>query len=57
MSQIDAAADTLIKTDRKIRNDNAENAPAFLAVVSGMVNAAYRRKDGVYVMPITALRP
>ena len=44
VSQIDAAADTLIKTDRKIRNDNAENTPAFLAVVSGMTNAAYRKK-------------
>ena len=56
-SQIDKAAESLLKTDKKIREDNVENAPAFLAVVCGLSNAAYRRKDGVYVLPLTALRP
>lgn len=56
-AQIDNAAESLLKTDMKIREDNAENAPAFLAVVCGLSNAAYRRKDGVYVLPLTALRP
>ena len=32
------------------------NAPAALIVVVGLASAAYRRKDGVYVVPITALR-
>lgn len=56
-SQIDKAAENLLKTERKIREDNAENAPAFLAVICGLSNAAYRRKDGVYVIPLTALKP
>jgi uncharacterized protein len=33
------------------------NAPSALVVVVGLASAAYRRKDGVYVVPITALRP
>ncbi len=33
------------------------NAPSALLVVVGLASAAYRRKDGVYVVPITALRP
>lgn len=32
------------------------NAPAALIVIVGLASAAYRRKDGVYVVPITALR-
>lgn len=31
--------------------------PAFLCVICGMIDYAYRREDGVYVVPITALKP
>ena len=31
-------------------------APSVLAVICGMSNAAYQRKDGVFVVPITALK-
>jgi hypothetical protein len=31
--------------------------PAVLCVLCGMSNAAYRRADGVFVVPITALKP
>ena len=31
-------------------------SPSFLMVVTGMGNYAYRRKDGVLVVPITALK-
>lgn len=31
--------------------------PAFLCVICGMIDYAYRRNDGVYVVPITALKP
>lgn len=31
--------------------------PAFLCVVSGLIDYAYRRDDGVYVVPLTALKP
>ncbi|MDI9540286.1 MAG: DUF4143 domain-containing protein [Bacillota bacterium] len=53
---IDSAAKSLIK----IRNGlKAEGAiiPDVLVVVCGLSNFAYQRKDGVYVVPITALRP
>ena len=32
-------------------------APSALIIVVGLASAAYRRKDGVYVVPITALKP
>lgn len=35
----------------------SEVKPQFMAVVSGMIDYAYKRKDGVYVIPITALKP
>ena len=31
--------------------------PKFLCVISGMIDYAYKRVDGVYVVPITALKP
>lgn len=32
-------------------------APSFLAVISGIAKVAYRREDGVYVVPIGCLGP
>ena len=52
---IEAAAQNLIK----IRNSIIENggiAPKVLCVICGMSNSAYIRPDGVYVVPITALK-
>jgi predicted AAA+ superfamily ATPase len=50
--QIDEAANKLIKINKKF------NKPAkLLCVISGLSNAAYRRDDGVFVVPITALSP
>ena len=43
----------------KIRDSIKENGgkvPKILCVICGMTNAAYKRPDGVYVVPITALR-
>ncbi len=56
-NQIDKAADNLIRINNLITNDNPDNAPTFLAVICGLTNAAYHRKDGVYVLPLTALKP
>ncbi len=53
--QIDAAAENLLKL-----NDffTKEGKPvSFLCVVCGMAVYAYRRPDGVYVVPITSLGP
>ena len=56
-NQIDAAAAGLLKLSASLAAESPANAPAFLCVVCGLSDAAYRRPDGVYVVPITALRP
>ena len=37
--------------------ENPKLAPSLLCVICGLSNAAYRRPDGVFVVPITALKP
>lgn len=54
-NQIDEAAEKLIGCSEHFARHEAD-APAFLCVVCGMSSAAYRRPDGVYVVPPTALR-
>ena len=54
-NQIDKAAENLIKIKNQIENEGGI-APAVLCVVCGLSNAAYIRNDGVFVVPITALR-
>ena len=55
-NQIDAAASSLIKLKESISNEEKGVAPSELCVICGMSNAAYRRPDGVFVVPITALK-
>ena len=55
-NQIDAAAANLIGIQKQIAADTNGMAPAVLCVLCGMANAAYRRTDGVFVIPITALK-
>lgn len=54
-NQIENAANNLIKINKKILQDGQKGARQ-LIVICGMTNAAYQRKDGVYVIPITALK-
>ena len=55
-NQIDEAASNLISiSDRIVKNGGT--APSVLCVICGLTNAAYVRKDGVFVVPITALKP
>ena len=56
-NQIDAAAKSLLDINQKIQNDPKGKPPKVLCVICGLSNAAYRRPDGVYVVPITALKP
>ena len=51
-SQIDAAAQNLLRVAAKL-----EVQPSLMAVVSGTAPAPYRRKDGIYVIPLLSLRP
>lgn len=57
-SKADEAADNLLRLKNRITENPAAHhkEPEFLAVVVGFSDYAYQReKDGVYVMPITAL--
>lgn len=55
-NQIDSAAESLLNIKRSIENDPKGKPPAILCVLCGLTNAAYQRPDGVYVVPITALK-
>lgn len=53
--QIDAAAEGLLELRDTIAAEGG-NVPEVLCVVCGLTRAAYRRPDGVFVVPITALK-
>jgi len=53
--QIEKAANDLLNLKKQIENENGK-APSVLCVICGLTNAAYQRPDGVYVVPITALK-
>ena len=55
-NQIDAAGANLLKIKKQITDDAKGKPPAVLCVLCGMANAAYQRPDGVFVVPITALK-
>ena len=55
-NQIDEAAKNLLDINQKIKNDPKGRPPKVLCVICGLANAAYKRPDGVYVVPITALK-
>lgn len=55
--QIDAAAESLLRLQADFRKDPSGKPPKVLCVLCGMTNFAYRREDGVFVVPITALKP
>lgn len=54
-NQIDKAAENLINIRNAIASDGGKT-PSVLCVICGLSNAAYKRPDGVYVVPITALK-
>jgi len=56
-NQIDIAANNLLDIAKSFNKDPKGKPPTALCVICGLTNAAYRRPDGVYVVPITALRP
>lgn len=56
-AQIDAAAANLLKIKEKIAADPKGRPPHVCVVLCGLTNAAYKRADGVFVVPLTALAP
>ena len=55
-NQIDAAAESLLRIKTEFDSDPKGRPPSLLCVLCGLTNAAYRRPDGVFVIPLTALR-
>ena len=55
-NQIEKAANDLLNLKKQIEDENGK-VPSVLCVICGLTNAAYQRPDGVYVVPITALKP
>ena len=49
--KIEEAATNLLKF-----NEIVEKKPKFLCIISGLNEAVIRRPDGIYVIPITALK-
>ncbi|MDY6295712.1 MAG: DUF4143 domain-containing protein [Schwartzia succinivorans] len=55
--QIDSAAENLLSIRADIAKEGKGKEPKFLCVLCGLSNAAYKREDGVYVVPVTSLKP
>ena len=55
--KVDQAAESLLRLRRKVvENPAAQNVePAFMVVITGKSTLAYRRKDGIYVIPAACL--
>ena len=58
-AKVDQAAENLLRLERKVTGNEAARTPepAFLAVLVGAGTLAYRRPDGVYVIPVATLKP
>lgn len=54
-NQIDEAAKNLLNINNSIKMAGGKGAKS-LCVICGLTNAAYKRPDGVYVVPITSLK-
>ncbi len=55
-NQIEQAAGNLVKINKSIIKNGGKGAKN-LCVICGLSNAAIKREDGVYVVPITSLKP
>ena len=53
---IDRAAKSLIEISNSLEAEGGRK-PDILVVICGLSNFSYQREDGVYVVPITSLRP
>jgi predicted AAA+ superfamily ATPase len=54
--QLNEAASGLLKLKQEMEADLKAKAPAVLCVICGLADFAYKRDDGVFVVPITALK-
>ena len=56
MDEVDNASKKLIELRDSIK-ESGGIPPKNLGVIVGVSSYAYRREDGVYVIPITSLKP
>ena len=54
--QIDETAKNLLEINQSIIEEQCGKPAKVLCVICGLTNATYKRPDGVYVVPITALK-
>lgn len=54
-NEIENAVQNLLKIKKDIISNNG-NPPKEIIVICGLSNIAYKRPDGVYVVPITTLK-
>lgn len=55
-NQIEQAAKNLNNIYKKLEKEENANLPSMMCIICGLSNAAYQREDGIYVIPITALK-
>lgn len=56
VNQIESATENLKKIYKKMEKDPKSILPSAMIIVCGLLNAAYQREDGIYVVPLTALK-
>lgn len=55
-NQIESAAENLKTIYKEMKEDPDAILPSVMCIVCGLTSAAYQREDGIYVVPITALK-
>ena len=55
-NQVDKAAENLLKIKMNLDQMNHKNSPTVLCVICGLGEYAYKRPDGVFVIPINSLK-
>lgn len=55
-NQVESAAENLKKIYEEMEKDPKSILPSAMIIVCGLSNAAYQREDGIYVVPLTALK-
>lgn len=55
-NQIESAANNLKKIYKEMEKDSKSILPSAMIIICGLSNAAYQREDGVFVVPLTALK-
>ena len=55
-NQIEDAANNLKQIYKEMKKDPKAVLPSVMCIVCGLSNAAYQREDGIFVVPLTALK-